>query len=203
MAVRPKLLRSSVRGVAVFLDRDGTINVEMNYVNRVRDFKLLPGTAAAIGELNRQGIRAIVASNQSGVARGFLTMRTLARITRKMKLLLEAQGAQLDAVYYCPYHPDDKAPCRKPEVGMALEAREKFGLDLERCYMVGDTRTDIEFGRNFGARTVLVLSGQSRGTEAWIKRMKPDWVAQDLGCAVQWVLKDVRYRAAKRITRKT
>jgi histidinol-phosphate phosphatase family protein len=201
MAAKPRLPRSAVRGIAVFLDRDGTINVERNYVNCARVFKLLPDSAAAIRELNLQGVRAIVASNQSGVARGYLSMRTLRRITKKMELLLERQGAALDAVYYCPYHPDDKAACRKPATGMAEEARDDFGLDLKRCYMVGDNRVDVEFGRNFGARTVLVLSGQTRGDESWIRKLKPDCVAQDLWGAVQWVLGDIRRRAAKRTTR--
>lgn len=173
---------------AVFLDRDGTINAEVDYVNRVSDFKLLPGAAQAIRALNRAGVRVIVASNQSGVARGYLTMATLGRITGKMREMLKRQGARLDAVYYCPFHPDDKPACRKPEIGMALEARERFGLDLKKCFMVGDTRADMEFGRNMGARTVLVASGHTRGDEAWVRKAKPDCVAQDLEGAAIWIL---------------
>jgi D-glycero-D-manno-heptose 1,7-bisphosphate phosphatase len=173
---------------AVFLDRDGTINVEVDYVNRVRDFRLLPGAGTAIRALNRAGVRVIVASNQSGVARGYLTMATLGRITEKMRKGLARQGAKLDAVYYCPRHPDEKPACRKPETGMALEAKRRFGLDLKQCFMVGDNRADIEFGRNMGARTVLVLSGHARGGEPWVRGLKPDCVAQDLEGAAAWIL---------------
>lgn len=180
--------------IAVFLDRDGTINAEVDYVNRVADFKLLGGAAAAVRELNRAGLRVIVASNQSGVARGYLTLRTLGRITEKMRKGLKRSGARLDAVYYCPYHPDDKPACRKPEIGMALEAKRRFGLDLKRCFMVGDTRSDIKFGKNMGARTVLVMCGHTRGDESWVRRLRPDCVAQDLEGAVIWILEKLGNR---------
>ena len=150
--------------IAVFLDRDGTINVERDYVNRVADFELLSDAAGAIKALNKAGIKVLVASNQSGVARGYLTIKTLGKITSKMHLLLGRQGAHIDAVYYCPFHPDDKPYCRKPSVGMAMEAKLQFGLDLEKCYMVGDNKVDMEFGQNMGARNVLVLTCQTKGT---------------------------------------
>lgn len=179
------------KGIAVFLDRDGTVNVERDYVSRLVDFRLLPGVERAIRALNRAGVRVIVASNQSGVARGYLTMQTLGRMTQKMRKDLMRQGARLDAVYYCPYHPDEGSVYRKPEIGMALEAKERFGLDLRRSFVVGDTRTDIEFGRRMGARTALVLTGHSRGDEPWIRKVKPDCLAQDLAGAALWILQEL------------
>lgn len=181
-------IAKSYKNIAVFLDRDGTINVEVDYVNRVSDFRLLPGAGAAVRALNRAGVRVIVASNQSGVARGYLTLDTLGRITEKMRKGLSRSGARLDAVYYCPQHPDERPACRKPEIGMALEAKRRFGLDLKKCFMVGDTRADVEFGRNMGARTALVLCGHTRGDEPWVRRLKPDCVAQDLEGAAAWIL---------------
>jgi len=182
----------SLGRAAVFLDRDGTINMEVNYLRRAQDFQLLPGAGEGIGLLNRAGLRVVVASNQSGVARGYFTRAELSRITAKMRRELGRYGARLDAVYYCTSHPDENSPCRKPEIGLALRARKKFGLDLKRCFMVGDSRNDIEFGKRMGAKTVLVTSGQSRGDEPWIVELRPDCLAQDLLGAALWILEQGR-----------
>jgi D-glycero-D-manno-heptose 1,7-bisphosphate phosphatase len=187
--------------IAVFLDRDGTINVERNYVNRAADFELLPEVADAIRALNEAGVKVLVASNQSGVARGYLTMKHLGSITSKMHRQLARGGARVDAVYYCPFHPDDKPYCRKPSVGMAMEAREQFGVDLRRSYMVGDNRVDMEFGANIGARNVLVLTGHARGDEPWTKTVRIHCVAQNLSGAVLWILQDIGKRRQARTAR--
>ncbi len=181
----------NVKGRAVFLDRDGTINREVDYLRRVKDFRLIAGAGPAIGALNRAGLKVVVASNQSGVARGLLTVEVLEKITRKMLEQLRRQGAGIDAVYYCPCHPGQGSNCRKPEIGMARLAQARFGLDLRRCFVVGDARTDIEFGKNMGARTALVLSGHSRGHELWIKKIRPDCIAPDLMGAAVWILEEV------------
>ncbi len=186
--------QSTHRRIAVFLDRDGTINVERNYVNRAADFELLPDATEAIRLLNRAGVRVLVASNQSGVARGYLTMKHLGSITSKMHRQLAGGGARIDAVYYCPFHPDDKPYCRKPSVGMAMMAKEQFGVDLKRSYMVGDNRVDMEFGANIGARNVLVLTGHARGNEPWTKTVRIHCVAESLAGAVLWILQDIDKR---------
>jgi len=154
----------------------------------------VPDAAVAIKTLNLAGLRVIVVSNQSGVARGYLTMKTLGRITAKMRLQLSRQGAHLDAVYYCPFHPDDKPQCRKPDIGMAVEARDRFGLDLKKCYMVGDNRADMEFGRNIGARNLLVLTGHAKGDEPWVKTVKIHCITETLSGAVMWILRDLKKR---------
>ncbi len=186
--------RKNRKNIAVFLDRDGTINFERDYVRRLGEFRLLPGVGRAIRALNRAGVRVIVASNQSGVARGYLTMGTLNRMTEKMRQGLGRQGARLDAVYYCPYHPDEGSIYRKPGVGMALEAKKRFGLDLRKSFVVGDNWSDIEFGRNIGARTALVLTGHSQGDEPWVRVLRPECIAQDLGGAVSWILGELESR---------
>jgi D-glycero-D-manno-heptose 1,7-bisphosphate phosphatase len=189
--------------IAVFLDRDGTINVERNYVNKAADFELLPDAADAISTLNEAGIKVIVASNQSGVARGYLTIKTLGRITTKMHLHLGRKGAHVDAVYYCTFHPDDKPYCRKPSVGMGMEAKEQFGVDLKKCYMVGDNKVDMEFGQNMGTTNVLVLTGHAKGDEPWMKQVTIHCIAENLTGAVMWILRDLKLKHKTNKVKKT
>ena len=177
---------------AVFIDRDGTINYDTKYVNRPDQLELLPGAAQGIRLLNQNKIPAVVASNQSGVARGYLTIKMLDLIHRKLIALLKRQGARLDAIYYCPYHPEEKHHCRKPETGMALAAQKDLGIDLSRSYMVGDSQSDMEFARNLGGKKILVLSGKSHGREAWVKKIKVDCLAQNLLEAAGWILNDLK-----------
>ncbi len=177
---------------AVFIDRDGTINYDTNYVKLPGQVKLLPGAAEGIQLLNQNNILTVVSSNQSGVARGYLTIKTLEMIHRRLKALLKRQGASLDAIYYCPYHPEEKHPCRKPGIGMALAARKELGIDLSRSYMIGDSQSDMEFARNMGAKKILVLSGKSTGREAWVKKIKVNCLAQDLLGAALWIVNDLR-----------
>jgi len=175
---------------AVFIDRDGTINVDTDYVNSPEQLVLLPNAGKAIKLLNQNKLITVVASNQSGVARGYLTLRTLGAIHRKLRHLLKKEGAFLNAIYYCPFHPDDNAPCRKPAIGMAVKAQREHELDLKKSYMIGDSRVDIEFGNNIGAKTILVLTGKTKGDESWLKKYKIDCVAQDLLGAVLWIIND-------------
>jgi histidinol-phosphate phosphatase family protein len=177
---------------AVLLDRDGTINRDFNYVNSPGQLELLPNVGAAISLLNRRRFKVVVVSNQSGVARGYLDLKTLGAIHRRLRHLLKKEGAKLDAIYYCPFHPDDDPPCRKPKTGMAERASRELGIDLGRSYMVGDSRADIEFGNNIGARTVLVLTGKSNGTEPWMKKCRVDCIAHDLLGAALWIIQDSR-----------
>lgn len=174
----------------VFMDRDGTINVDANYVNSPQQLSLLPNSGRAIKLLNQRKFKVVVVSNQSGVARGYLTLKTLGAIHRKLRQLLKRDGAILDAIYYCPYHPDEKAPCRKPDSGMALQAKKDLKISLKKSYMIGDSRADIEFGNNIGAKTILVLTGKTRGSEPWLKKYKIDCVADDLLGAALWITSD-------------
>jgi len=183
----------------VFLDRDGTINEEAGYLNHPSRLKLVRGAASAIQRLNANGILAVAVTNQSGVARGYYTEEVLAATHDRMRTLLARLGAHLDAVYYCPHHPDDKCACRKPKPGMIRRACRALPVDLDRSYMVGDRIKDCQFGHGNGLRTVLVLTGYGRGEHEYQRHLwelEPDHIARNLPEAVEWILEDLRLRGA-------
>jgi D-glycero-D-manno-heptose 1,7-bisphosphate phosphatase len=161
---------------AVFLDRDGTLLEEVDYLTSAAQLVLLPGAAAAIARLNQAGVPAVVVTNQSAVARGLLDEVELARIHARFGELLAAQGARLDLVLYCPHHPDQGLPpyrrvcaCRKPAAGMLAEAALGLGLDLGRSWIVGDDERDLAAGRAVGARGILVATGKGAQVQAALR----------------------------------
>lgn len=149
---------------AVFLDRDGTINVEVDYLRDPGDVQLLPGAAAAIARLGAAGFACVVVTNQSGIARGLLDEARLAEVHARLEELLADEGARLDATYHCPHHPNfGNAPpcdCRKPLPGMLRRAAEELGLDLSRSYIIGDSPRDLEAGAALDVPGYLVESGK-------------------------------------------
>ena len=152
---------------AVFLDRDGVILELVDYLHRAEDLRLMPGIGDALQALNRTNIPVIIITNQSGVARGILSEEKLAELHELMKSLLAEAGAHVDAIYYCPHHPEAGfAPyrrtcnCRKPAPGMILRAAAEFNIDLARSVFIGDTRADMTAAHNAGVgTTILVLTG--------------------------------------------
>ena len=154
----------------IFLDRDGTLNVEVNYLHRKEDLVLLPGVPEALKAFKDQGYKLVVITNQAGVARGYYTEEDVKELHRYMNELLAGQGAGIDAFYYCPHHPEHgigkyKIPChcRKPETGRFEMAEQDFEVDKASSWMIGDKLIDIEAGRNYGVRTVLVGTGYGAG----------------------------------------
>lgn len=184
--------------LAVFLDRDGTINEEMGYVNHIDRFVLLPGVAAAIRRINESGLRAVVVTNQSGAARGYFPMELIDMVHQKMTGLLKEEGAFLDGIYTCTHAPPSEGKsggcdCRKPGIGLMKQAAQDLNLDLQRSYVVGDRFKDIEMAHNAGAKAILVLTGYGKGEIEYIEptcKVKPDHVAKDLTAAVDWILTD-------------
>lgn len=175
---------------AVFLDRDGTINRYVGFLRDIDDFELLPGVAEAVKLINASGFLAIVVTNQPVIARGEVTVPQLQEIHNKMEKLLGAEGAYLDAIYYCPHHPhkgyEGEVPelkidceCRKPKPGMLLKAAEDFNIDLSQSWMIGDGENDIKAGKAAGCRTALI------GTEEY----KQDETVPTLLDAVNNILK--------------
>lgn len=152
---------------AVFLDRDGTINVYKGFVRSTDAFELLPGVAEAIKIINESGFLAIVITNQPVVARGEVSINELNQIHNKMETLLGENGAYVDGVFYCPHHPDKgyngeipelkiSCECRKPKPGLILKAARQFNINLEESWMVGDSQRDVQAGKRAGCKTALI-----------------------------------------------
>jgi D-glycero-D-manno-heptose 1,7-bisphosphate phosphatase len=191
----------------VFLDRDGTINEEVGYLNHVDRFLLLPRAGAAIRRLNDHGFKTVVITNQSGVARGYFPESLVLEVHQKMKDLLAGEGARLDGVFYCPHHPDAENPlyrqrcrCRKPGTALIERAAVELDLDLSRSYMIGDRGMDVAFGRSLGVRGVLVLTGYGKGEWTYLKetwKVMPDYVASDLYEAVEWILQQEEMKGCR------
>lgn len=182
------------RKIAVFLDRDGTINEEMGYLNHPDRFILLPGAQEAIRKLNENNILVIVATNQSGVARGFFPLEMIGIINKKMEELLLEKDAYLDKIYFCPHGPEHNCSCRKPKTGMLEQAAKDFNLNLKDCYIVGDRIKDIEWAHSVQAKGILVLTGYGKGEYEYMRhtwKEEPEYIAPGLLEAVEWILKDL------------
>jgi D-glycero-D-manno-heptose 1,7-bisphosphate phosphatase len=202
---------------AVFLDRDGTLSEEIGYIHRadLPRYALLPGVEEALIRLRREGWALVVLTNQSGVGRGYFGADVVDAVHARMRALLRAKGADVDAVYYCPHHPDPLAAadngslpegrveaspvaalcidcdCRKPKPGLALRAARELGLDLARSWMVGDKKADLGLAEAAGLRGgILVLTGYGAGTLQGLteRGRTPRWVAKDLGAAADIIL---------------
>jgi D-glycero-D-manno-heptose 1,7-bisphosphate phosphatase len=184
--------------IAVFLDRDGTINEEMGYINHPSRFHLLPGSVEAIADLNRAGLKVVLATNQSGVARGYFPSSLMEEIHQQLENLLRQGGAHLDGIYVCQHSPDAGCSCRKPRPGLLRQAAQELDVDLSRSYVVGDRYIDLELAANAGARGILVLTGYGRGELEYYqgpKRVEPIYIAQDLRDAAGWILEDLKNHA--------
>jgi D-glycero-D-manno-heptose 1,7-bisphosphate phosphatase len=191
---------------AVFLDRDGTINEEVGYLDRIEKLRLLPGAAGAIRRINESGMKVVVVTNQSGIARGLFDEAFVTRVHARLREMLRVEGALIDAFYFCPHHPTEgrgtylkTCDCRKPASGMLLRAVEELRIDLSHSYMVGDTLKDIEAGAGVGSRGVLVRTGYGEESVASLAArsetaegavFRPAHIAVDLREAVAWIIKD-------------
>jgi histidinol-phosphate phosphatase family protein len=175
---------------AVFLDRDGVINEEVNYLRHPEEFQLLPRSARAIRELRRAGFRVVVVTNQSGLARGYFSQQDLAAVHERMRSELAGARTSLDGVYICPHHPDDSCACRKPGVLLFQQAAQDLKLGLDRCYFVGDKATDLMPGKILGGHTVLVLTGHGQREQELARQQgfQPDHIAPDLYAAAEWII---------------
>lgn len=182
---------------AVFLDRDGTINEEVGYIHELERLNLIPGAAEVIRKLNEMGVPVVLATNQSGPARGFYPESWIHQLNQRLNHLLAAEGARLDALYYCPHLPDGSVPefslacdCRKPEPGMLIQAAQEHDLDLARSFMIGDKATDVEVGERAGAHTILLTSGYGSQVLAgtYQHQVSPEYICASLQEAFQQIL---------------
>lgn len=183
---------------AVFIDRDGTMNEQMGYINHISRFVLLPGVAEAIGILNRNKYISIVVSNQSGVARGYFPIELVEEVHVNMRALLEKEKATVDGIFFCPHHPNGIVPeysqaceCRKPGTGFIQKACERFDIDLTKSYMIGDRYLDIELAHRSNLKGILVKTGYGLGEIDYVlphMPLKPYHIAKDLLDAVRWII---------------
>jgi D-glycero-D-manno-heptose 1,7-bisphosphate phosphatase len=178
---------------AVFVDRDGTINVDVDFLSSPGQLQLIPRSAEAIKVLNDLGIQVIVITNQSGIARGLYSEADLHRVHSAMDEMLKSYGATISAYYYCPHHPTDGiAPyvkdceCRKPKPGMLLRAKKKFGFDLKRSFIIGDKCVDVQAGKSVGAVAIQVSTGYGIEEKDLCAEIR-DYYAFDLFEAVQFI----------------
>lgn len=182
---------------AVFLDRDGTINEQMGYINHLSRFHMLPGVPEAIRLFNKNGYLVIVLTNQSGVARGYYPISLVEETHTLMKNILNSHDAHIDAIFFCPHYPEGnvkeyavKCDCRKPGTGMIRQAMGSFDIDMSESYMIGDHFTDLETARNARIRSIMVRTGYGMGVADYILPrldLKPVYVADDLIEAAKWV----------------
>ncbi|PKK92345.1 MAG: D,D-heptose 1,7-bisphosphate phosphatase [Candidatus Wallbacteria bacterium HGW-Wallbacteria-1] len=183
------------------MDRDGTVTREVGYVNHPSRLELIPGTAEAIRMLNEAGILAIITTNQAGVARGYFREEMIGMVHNRLEALLLEGDAHLDAIYYCPHHPSVGSPgyrvkcdCRKPAPGMIRSACQKFEIDLEKSYVVGDKNSDVAFAHSMGTKGVQVMTGYGLGEfeygrQDW--KAEPEYIAANLLEAVKWIISDI------------
>jgi D-glycero-D-manno-heptose 1,7-bisphosphate phosphatase len=180
---------------AVFLDRDGTLLEEANYLDRIERLVFYPFTVDAVRLLNRAGFTVVVVTNQAGIARGIVQESFVAAAHAHISARLAAGGARLDAFYYCPHHPDAvvekyrrACDCRKPQAGLFTRAAGDLDLALDRSFAVGDRWHDIDAGARVGARGVLVRTGHGASEEASARDHAPAAIVDNLMAAVSWIL---------------
>ncbi|MDH5637606.1 MAG: HAD family hydrolase [Nitrospinota bacterium] len=183
---------------AVFLDRDGCVNVEDNHIRNLDQFRLYPESLDSIKKLNAAGFLVVVITNQSGVARGFMTEELVRRTNGTLREWASEAGVVIDGIYYCPHHPEGTVEkyaiyckCRKPAPGMLLQASEDLGIDFSRSFVIGDKISDIGLGPVVGARSILVRTGYGAAQLEKIKSGEapwPDHVADGIGDAIDWIL---------------
>lgn len=191
------MTRARTTTPGVFVDRDGTLIREVGYLSRREQIEVLPRVPEAIRLLRQQGLKVAVITNQSAVARGFITEEELQQIHRELEKQLARDGAFLDGIYYCPHHPTEgKEPyrilcyCRKPNLGLAQRAAGELNLDVARSYVVGDQTSDMELAARLGTKGILIRAensgtGSQRGGKEFL-------AVNDLWEAALWVVQDVR-----------
>ncbi len=191
------------KNTAIFLDRDGTINDEVGYLDHADKLRIIPAAFEAIRLINQSGMKAVVVSNQAGIAKGFFTEKFVRKTNEQIQSALLERGAFIDRFYFCPHHPTDGidpyrriCDCRKPEPGLLHQAAGDLDIDLARSYMIGDRYRDIETAHRVGVKGVLVLTGygqdlmQDAGPDEANEINRPDHIAQNILDAVQWIMKD-------------
>ena len=176
----------------VLIDRDGTLNVEKNYLSAPDQIELVPRAAEALKILRSLGLPVAVVTNQSAIGRGYFDVGRLDEIHDRLREVLREAGTEIDAIYFCPHLPADGCQCRKPLAEMARQAARDFDAELSESFVIGDNICDIELGKNINAVTILVRTGD--GAKAERKgQIKPDYIVEDIyeaACLIKGILKN-------------
>ncbi|MCS7150572.1 MAG: HAD family hydrolase [Caldimicrobium sp.] len=178
---------------AIFLDRDGTINEEMGYLNHLSRLRILRGVPEALKRLQKAGFKLFVVTNQSGPARGYFPKELVYKINTELSRRLKRHGVVIEDFFICFHHPNDNCPCRKPKTGLIEEALRRYPIDTNRVYIIGDRLNDVELAKRSGFKGILVLTGYGRGEAEYLlpqSNIKPDYIAKDLREAADFILKD-------------
>ena len=149
------------RAKAAFLDRDGVINIDKNYLSDPAELELIKGAADALKILREKGFLLIIVTNQSGIARGYFTEKDLFKIHERLFQILAAEGIEIDAFYYCPHRPDENCTCRKPNPGLIIKAINDFNIDLNKSWFVGDQESDFLTAKKIGCGFVQVNNSKN------------------------------------------
>jgi D,D-heptose 1,7-bisphosphate phosphatase len=183
--------------LAVFLDRDGTLNEDPGYISDPGKIILYPETGEALALLKKYGFLLIVISNQSGIARGLMTSKEVDAVNEKINQQLSEYKVKIDAFFYCPAHPDfsteEECECRKPSPKLLLDAAREFNVNLEKSYFIGDTVADIQCGKNAGIKTILVRTGKGEESFSILQKDNnfPTFVSENLLTASKFILGDI------------
>jgi len=190
------------KNLAIFLDRDGTINEEVGYIESLDKLVIIPAAFEAIRLINLSGFKAVVVTNQSGIAKGLFSEVFVRKTHEQLQAALKQKGAAIDAFYYCPHHPTEGDPpyqqvcdCRKPGPGLFLQAARDMSIDLAGSFMIGDRYRDMEAAHRAGVKGVLVKTGfgmdvlENIGPDQETPEGKPDFIAENILQAVHWILR--------------
>jgi D-glycero-D-manno-heptose 1,7-bisphosphate phosphatase len=178
---------------AIFMDRDGTVSEEVGYMVSAALYKPFPWTGPAIRKINESGMKAVLITNQSGVERGYFPESLVHEVHEILRAEIERHHARLDAIYFCPHHPETGCPCRKPRPGLLLRAQQELGIDLAQSYMIGDRYLDVDAAYAAGVRPVLVMTGNGREEHAKYKHLpqQPHFLAENLLKAIESIISGV------------
>ena len=181
----------NLQACAIFMDRDGTVSEEVGYMYHAGLYRPFPWTGEAIRKINDSGMKAILATNQSGVERGYFKESTIHEVHDVLQRELLKWEARMDAIYYCPHIPERNCDCRKPKPGMLLRAARELDIDLGRSFMIGDRYLDVRTAHAAGVRSILVCSGdgvEEMAKYAGVPGPQPHYVADNLLHAVEAIL---------------
>ena len=185
---------------AVLLDRDGTINTEIEYLHEPEKFELLPGAGEGMKKMQDMGYRIVIITNQAGIGLGYFSKEDFYRVNRRMLEEISGFGITIDKIYFCPHSKTERCNCRKPNVDLIMRAKQDLNLDLSKSYLIGDRTLDIEAGRRAGTRTILVKTGCGGRDEEF--DVKPDYLASDLADAARYILTEERKAHSQRQCRR-